>query len=267
MVQVFGYVRVSTAGQAKDGTGLEEQRVQITTFCQEQNFNLAAWYEDAGISGAKVDEDHLTIDRPGIQDLLADLKESGVKYGVVLTTSRLWRSDFVKVLIQREFKKHGVDIRAIDRPTYSIYNHDHDPSAFLVNGMMELLDQYERLEITLKLRHGRHRKASKGGYSGGGPAIGYSVQRGGKVLTLDTEKVETVQRTFELRRKHPAWSLQQVADQLNREGYTTVQGKYFRRMQVKRILDRMDFYAGIYSYAGIQAGGQHQPIIPYQAAG
>ena len=267
MVQVFGYVRVSTAGQAKDGTGLEEQRAQITSYCEEQGFKLVAIYEDAGISGAKVDAEELIIDRPGIQDLLADLKESGVKYVVVLTTSRLWRSDFVKVLIQREFKKYGVDIRAIDRPTYSIHNYDHDPSAFLVNGMMELLDQYERLEITLKLRRGRHRKASKGGYSGGRPAIGYTVQRGGKVLTLDTKKVETVQRTFELRRQHTVWTLQQVADQLNREGHTTAQGKRFRPMQVKRILDRMDFYAGTYRYAGIQAGGQHQAIIPCQAAG
>ena len=215
MVQVFGYVRVSTAAQAKDGTSLEEQRAQITSYCQEQGFNLVAIYEDAGISGAKVDEDDLTI----------------------------------------------------DRPTYSTYNHDHDPSAFLVNGMMELLDQYERLEITLKLRRGRLRKASRGGYSGGGPAIGYTVQRGRKVLSIDREKVEAVQRTFELRRQHTVWTLQQVADQLNREGHTTAQGKRFRPMQVKRILDRMDFYAGIYSYAGIQAGGQHQPIIPYQAAG
>ena len=53
-------------------------------------FIFRAIYEDAGISGAKVDEDDLTIDRPGIQDLLADLKESGVKYVVVLTTSRCW---------------------------------------------------------------------------------------------------------------------------------------------------------------------------------
>jgi site-specific DNA recombinase len=145
MIHVFGYVRVSTAGQAKDGTGLEEKRAQIASYCQENAFKLTAIYEDAGISGAKVDEDDLTI----------------------------------------------------DRPTYSIYNHDHDPSAFLVNGMMELLDQYEHLEITLKLRRGRHRKASKGGYSGGRPAIGYTVQRGAKVLHLDKEKVETVQRTFE----------------------------------------------------------------------
>ena len=40
MIQVYGYIRVSTAGQAKDGSGLEEQRAQITAYCQENGFHL-----------------------------------------------------------------------------------------------------------------------------------------------------------------------------------------------------------------------------------
>ena len=61
-------------------------------------------YEDAGISGAKVDEDDLRIDRPGLQEMLADITKD-VKYVVVLTTSRLWRSDMVKAIIQRDLRK------------------------------------------------------------------------------------------------------------------------------------------------------------------
>ena len=69
---------------------------------------------------------------------------------MVLTTSRPWRSGFAKVLIQKEFKRYGVDVRAIDHPTYSSFKNDQDPFALLLNGMMELLDQYERLEMALK---------------------------------------------------------------------------------------------------------------------
>lgn len=43
---------------------------------------------------------------------------------IVLNTSRLWRSDMAKVLIQRELKKHEVDVKAIEQPNYSIYIHD-----------------------------------------------------------------------------------------------------------------------------------------------
>ncbi|SCC23512.1 Protein of unknown function [Bacillus mycoides] len=60
--------------------------------------------------------------------------------GIVLNTSRLWRSDMEKVLIQRELKKHVVDVKAIEQQNYSIYT--HDPNDFLVNGMLELLEQY-----------------------------------------------------------------------------------------------------------------------------
>lgn len=59
----------------------------------------------------------------------------------------------VRVLIHRELKKCNVDVKAIDRPQYSIYT--QNPNEVLVNGMLELLDVYERLEIALKLKRGR----------------------------------------------------------------------------------------------------------------
>ncbi len=40
---------------------------------------------------------------------------------------------------------------------YSI--HKKDPSDFLIKGLMELLDQYQRLEIGLKLTKERNKKA------------------------------------------------------------------------------------------------------------
>ena len=131
-------------------------------------------YEDAGISGAKVDEDDMSIDRPGLQDMLADLNED-IKYIVVLTTSRLWRADMVKAIIQRDLRKMGADVRAVDRPNYSIY--ERDPTSVLINGMMELLDLYERLEIAKRLRRGRRAKAANGGYAGGNAPVGYRRER------------------------------------------------------------------------------------------
>ena len=66
-------------------------------------------------------EDEMSIERDGLLDMLASLKENKIQYIVVLSTNRLWRSDLVKVLLHRELKKNNVDIRAIDRPNYSVY--------------------------------------------------------------------------------------------------------------------------------------------------
>ncbi len=126
--RVVGYVRVSTKGQVKDGYSLSYQTEEIQRFCNLHNLELLDIYKDEGISGAKVDEDELTIEREGLQEMLTDLKWQDVKYVVVLNTSRLWRSDIVKVLIQRELKRHKVDVKAIEQPFYSI--NTNDPSDF-----------------------------------------------------------------------------------------------------------------------------------------
>ena len=131
-LMVFGYVRVSTSGQVREGYSLEQQKEEIIKFCQDNGYDLIKMYEDAGISGAKVDEDDMSIDRPGLQNMLADITND-IKYIVILTTSRLWRSDMVKAIIQRDLKKIGADVKAIDRPNYSIY--DKDPTSILINGM------------------------------------------------------------------------------------------------------------------------------------
>lgn len=169
-MKVIGYVRVSTQGQAKDGYSLGYQQDEILAYCKEQGWNLLHVFCDEGISGAKVDEEALEVDREGFQDMLAALSTETIDKVVVLNTSRLWRSDIVKVLVHREFKKHGVDVQSIEQPTYSI--HKKDPSDFLINGLMELLDQYQRLEIAMKLGRGRNKKAQQGGYAGGRATFG-----------------------------------------------------------------------------------------------
>ncbi len=93
----------------------------LIDFCKEQGWNLKHIFRDEGISGAKLNEEALEIDRVGLQEMLAYLSSVQIDYVVVLNTSRLWRSDIVKVMIQRELKKYGCDIKSIEQPSYSIH--------------------------------------------------------------------------------------------------------------------------------------------------
>jgi len=257
--KVVGYIRVSTQGQAKEGYSLIYQVEEIERYCQQHQLELIRIYEDRGLSGATVDEEGLTVDREGLQEMLADNKGQNISAVVVLNTSRLWRSDMAKVLIQRELKRHKVDVIAIEQPSYSIYA--HDPNDFLVNGMLELLDQYQRLEITMKLMRGRKKKAEQGGYAGGGVVYGYMVNKGSKEIQLDQAGAVVVRRLFELRECFPQWSLSRLALQLNQDGFHTKRGKTFTDVQVKRMLDREDFYRGRYHYSGVDVVGQHEAIL------
>jgi site-specific DNA recombinase len=113
---------------------LKYQEEEIKAYCKEQGLNLIHIFRDEGISGAKLNEEALENDRVGLQEMLAHLSSVQIDYVVVLNTSRLWRSDIVKVLIQQELKKYICDINSIKQPFYSL--HKKGPNNFLANGIM-----------------------------------------------------------------------------------------------------------------------------------
>ena len=90
--------------------------------------------------------------------------------------------------------------------------------------------------IWARLEAGRKEKAEQGGYAGyGSPAFGQKVVNG--ELVDEPKEQEIVEL---IRRHHKCGkSLQQVADWLNHQGYTTKRGQQWKRISVKRVLDRL----------------------------
>lgn len=91
-------------------------------------------------------------------------------------------------------------------------------------------------EIWQRLEQGRKAKAAEGGYAGyGSPAFGQKVLNG--ELVADSHE----QQVIELIRRHhkSGKSLQQIADWLNGHGYKTKRGQQWRRISIKRVLDRL----------------------------
>jgi len=249
-MKVVGYIRVSTETQVREGQGLKVQKEQIIEYCKTQKLEMLGIYEDRGMSGAKADEENLTIDREDLQNMLADIPSMRAKYVVVLNTSRLWRSDLVKILIQRELKKHNVDVKAIDQPNYSIYSQD-DPSQFLINGMMELLDHYQRLEIALKLKRGKLRKAKSGGFVGGQIALGYKhvIVDNKPDIAIDQKTAKTISMIRTLRKRGS--SMNSIANQLNENQVPTKRGGKWYASTIHYILNNK-LYKGLFEYNTIK---------------
>ncbi len=102
-----------------------------------------------------------------------------------------------------------------------------------------------------RLEQARQAKAAQGGYAGyGSPAFG---QR-----SVDGELVEdpTECQVIELIRRHhkSGKSLQKIADWLNQAGYTTKRGNPWRRISVKRVLDRL--YGKTPRISGVRPGAE-----------
>ncbi|MGF1542428.1 MAG: recombinase family protein [Pleurocapsa sp.] len=91
-------------------------------------------------------------------------------------------------------------------------------------------------DIWQRLERGRQAKAAEGGYAGyGSPAFGQQVVNG--ELVAEPQEQEIIDL---IRRHHKSGkSLQQIADWLNSNGYQTKRGQQWRRISIKRVLDRL----------------------------
>nr|DAT64280.1 MAG TPA: integrase [Caudoviricetes sp.] len=243
-MSIYAYYRVSTQTQAEQN-GIEMQMNEIARYCKKKGITLADSFKDEGISGTRAD-------REGLNDLLATL-EKGDKV-IVQNTSRLWRNDSVKVMVHHEMKKCGADIISVEQPTYSI--NSKDPNDFLFNGMMELLDQYERMTISMKLAKGRKARAKTGNKPCGTAPYGYKWQ--GNNIVVDFNNNLVVKDIFE--KYTQLRSLAKLKEYCDGKGYKTSTGKDFSKQSLKNIIEN-DFYVGVVTYAGKKIEGEHKALI------
>lgn len=147
MQQAIGYIRVSTQGQADEGVSLEAQRAKIEAWCELNDYELVALFEDAGISGGSM---------KGREGLHAALKAA--RPGMALVTysiSRLARSTRDMLEISDELTRRGADLvslsERIDTTT---------ASGRMVFRMLAVLAEFEREQIGERTKMAlRHKKA------------------------------------------------------------------------------------------------------------
>jgi DNA invertase Pin-like site-specific DNA recombinase len=245
--------------QERHGYSLIGQQQAIREYCECQGWELIKTFSDT-ISGAAADEEDLTLSRVGFEDLIAAVNgHQQARYVVVVATSRLWRSTLAQVLIVRALKRVGLDVRSIEEPRFSL--HSSDPADAFFAGVMMLLDQHDRLNISIRTKRGRLQKARQGGYSGGGAPYGYTATRDSKVLAVNDQEAEVVRLVFRLRDER-GMAPPIVAAYLNERAISTRAGAAWRYTQVSRILGRRSLYQGRrYSYGGVTAAVSSIPAI------
>ena len=122
---------------------------------------------------------------------------------------------------------------------------------------MELLDQYERMSISLKLSKGRKTKVKSGNKSCGTAPIGYKWNEKKEIIS-DTNTAPIIKIIFDKYLK--MGSVQGVKNYLNENNYKTNTGKNFTNQSLINLL-KNNFYIGIIRHGNLIEDGNHEKLI------
>lgn len=195
MMDVLGYLRVSTAEQAASGYGLKAQEAAIRAAVKQRGWKLAGIIRDKGASGK-------SLDRPGLREALEKIAAGEVEGLVVAKLDRLSRSviDFGGLLDW--FHEAAATLVALD------FDLDTStPTGRLIATIMMAMAEWERETIGVRTADGLAAARAEG-------------KPIGPVAVSD--RPEVARRIQEL--KDRGLSYRQIAEQLNEDGIATLRG-------------------------------------------
>lgn len=244
-MKVALYPRVSTTEQANEGYSIGEQIERLEKYCEAMNWHVYKIYTDPGYSGA-------SLERPGLQALIKDVKAGKVDKVVVYKLDRLSRSQKDTLyLIEDVFLANKTDFVSITE------NFDtSSPFGIAMLGIIAVFAQLDRAQIRERLIMGREARAKKGLYSmGQNVLIGYDYIDG--LLQVNHYEKMIVNEVFDL--FNAGTQIKTIATILNKKGLNHHYGEW-RDVTLKRILINRH-YIGEVKYRNIWYQGIHTPIV------
>ena len=205
---------------------------------------LPTRYDDGGYSGGN-------MKRPALQQLLADWEAGLVDIIVVYKIDRLSRSicDFAD--LSKKFDEWGTQFVAVTQEI----NTATSAGRMMLNILITFA-QYEREVITERVRDKMAASRKKGKWVGGSVPMGYRVEN--KKLVVEPEEARVIQRIFQRFIEIQSPSL--IAQELNKDGIRTKQGKAWDKPHIYRILSNHT-YIGQVKYKGSICEGEQNAIV------
>lgn len=145
---IYGYARVSSKGQAKDGNSIEAQTDALKTA------GAAEVYTDV-YTGT-------TTERPALDQLLRELRPGDTL--IVTKLDRIARSVQQGISLIDELANKGVRINVLNMGVM-----DNSPTGKLIRNVMLSFAEFERDMIMQRTREGREVARTKPGYKEGRP--------------------------------------------------------------------------------------------------
>jgi putative DNA-invertase from lambdoid prophage Rac len=177
---VYGYLRVSTLTQAKEGESLEAQRLQVISYAVSKGLQLPEEnvFVEAGVSGGSEFQE-----RPEGSKLFQVLAEGDMV--VFPKLDRAFRNTRNALNVLHELKARGVSVHFIDLGGDVTGN----GVGAIVFTILSAFATFERERIAARIREVKQLKKAQGKFTGGKRAFGYDVIDGIKVPREDEQVV------------------------------------------------------------------------------
>ncbi|WP_440256273.1 recombinase family protein [Candidatus Avelusimicrobium sp.] len=255
------YTRKSTEhGLDMEFNSLQNQEEACKAYILSQAFNQWEYYKtysDGGISGG-------TMERPGLLQMLADIRARKIQMVVVYKVDRLSRSiiDFHKMM--QEFDKYGCNFVSITQS----FDTSNSMGKLTLNMLLSFA-QFEREVSAERVRDKIAASKAKGLWMGGTPPIGYDAKE--RQLIVNEGEAQLVRLIFQ--KYIETENMFAVADYLNSQGICTKKwvarrskrehgGGQFYKSNIQRILTNPLYIGKIAHYAQNKIyDGKHEGII------
>lgn len=205
---MIGYLRCSTREQAEEGYSLAAQRDRIEREAAHRGWTITHWVEDPGVSGKR-------MDRPGL-DYALRLLEDGRASGVIVSKlDRLGRSVAGMADLLKHAEKHGWNLVALDIGIDST-----NYTGRMVLHMLAAVAEWERDRMAERTSEGMAQARLVGHVPG--PSRSTAPTLAARIL----------------RERAESKSYAAIADGLNRDGFTTRNGKQWKTGTVRMVLQQ-----------------------------
>jgi site-specific DNA recombinase len=254
------YTRKSSEqGLEQDFNSLHAQREACEAFIKSQTSEgwklIKTSYDDGGLSGG-------TMERPALQQLLADIGDGLIDIVVVYKVDRLTRSlaDFAKMV--ELFDAHGISFVAVTQQ----FNTTTSMGRLTLNVLLSFA-QFEREVTGERIRDKIAASKRKGMWMGGVPPLGFDVRE--RRLVINPAEANTVRQIY--RRYLELGCVRQLSKELDKQGIVSKVrvskqgiksgGCRFSRGALYELLAN-PIYIGEIRHKQERHPGQHEAILP-----
>lgn len=221
MKQYIAYLRVSTKGQERSGLGLQAQRAIIQYYAKADNAEIIQEYIESE-SGKDIDN------RPKLNEAI----NYCIKHNTVLVVAKLDRLSRDVEHIFRIQKRLGDRFKSCDLPS----------TDSLTLSIFSGIAQRERELISIRTKQALQAKKKQGAKLGKPENLTAEARAKGVEAIKAKAKSNTHNRVATAlieKCKRENKTLQEIADELNHNGFKTSQGKMFNPISVSRLARRV----------------------------